>query len=77
MIGRLNYKKYLLRNDQRMVYFSTYAHQLYYTSDLCIIRYTILPTYSHVVLQVLVGHLATEPDPLACLSRDARPPSLS
>ena len=77
MIGRLNYKKFLLRNDQRMVYLSTYEHPLYYTSDLCIIRYTILPTYSQVVLQVLVGHVATAPGPLACPSRGARPLSLS
>ena len=56
-----------------MVYFSTYANPLYFTSDLRQIHYTTNPTYLHVVLQQLNGLVATVPGPLACHGRGARP----
>ena len=44
-------------NEIRVVYFSTYANPLYFTSDLRQIRYTTHPTYKHVVLQLLNADL--------------------
>ena len=58
-------------NEIRVVYFSTYANPLYFTSDLRQIRYTTHPTYKHVVLQLLNGLVPPALDPLACPSRGA------
>jgi len=54
-----------------------YENPLYSTSDLRQIRYTALPTYELVILQLIYGLVAAAPGSLACPSRGAHPPSLS
>ena len=58
-----------------MVNLSTTANPLYSTSALRQIRYTShLPSYKHVVLQLLDGLVATSPGPLAFLAAAIAPP---